>query len=259
LQARRRLELELRRAVDEDQFEIYYQPVVDLKRNQVVSFEALLRWRHPERGIVAPDEFIPLAEEIGLIVPMGAWVIRHACCDAMTWPKDISVAVNMSAVQFKNPNLLDDVITALAASKLPANRLELEITESVLLVNTEATLAVLQRLHAFGIRIVMDDFGTGCSSLSYLRMFPFDRIKIDRSFVREVSQDTSSLAVIRAVAGLGKNLAIETTAEGVETKEQLDYMYAEGVNAVQGYFFAPPRPLADLLIWYHDQKESAVA
>ena len=245
LQARRRLEIELRQAVEQEQFRVYYQPVMDPKRNKVVSFEALLRWRHPERGIVAPDEFIPLAEEIGLIVPMGASVLRRACCDAMAWPEDISVAVNISAVQFKNADLFNQVITALAVSKLPAERLELEITESVLLINTQAILTVLQRLHALGVRIVMDDFGTGYSSLSYLRQFPFDRIKIDRSFIRDVPRDASSLAVIRAVTGLGRNLTMQTTAEGVETQEQLDLLRAEGVNAVQGFLFAPPRPLAE--------------
>jgi diguanylate cyclase (GGDEF)-like protein len=249
MQARRRLELELRQAVEEEQFELYYQPVIDLDRDEVMSFEALLRWRHPERGLVMPGEFIPFAEEIGLIIPMGAWVLRRACCDAVAWPDRITVAVNLSPVQFKNPRLLNEVITALAASGLPANRLELEITESVLLVNTDATLALLHRLHDFGVHIAMDDFGTGYSSLSYLRKFPFDRIKIDGSFIG--SDDVSSLAVIRAVAGLGTNLAMATTAEGVETQQQLDRVRVEGINAVQGYLLARPCPFAetaDLLV-----------
>ena len=260
MQARRRLELELRHALEEKQFELYYQPVIDLARNEVASFEALLRWRHPERGIVAPGEFIPLAEEIGLIVPMGEWILQRACRDAMAWPDDIKVAVNLSPVQFKNPRLLDEAITALAVSNLPARRLELEITENVLLVNTEATLTLLHRLHDFGIHIAMDDFGTGYSSLSYLRMFPFDRIKIDRSFVTEISQGGSSLAVIRAVTGLSASLAMETTAEGVETTEQLDQLRAEGLHAVQGYLFARPCPFAetaDLLVSLRDRMKPA--
>lgn len=245
LQARRLLEMELRRGVEEEEFEVYYQPVIDPERDKVVSFEALLRWRHPERGIVPPDEFIPLAEESGLIVPIGGWILRRACRDAMTWPNDISIAVNVSAIQFRSSDLVEEVIRALAVSKLPPYRLELEITESVLLVNTDAILSTLERLHGFGVSIAMDDFGTGYSSLSYLRRFPFDRIKIDRSFVRDLSEDAGSLAVVSAIAGLGRSLGMKTTVEGVESPEQYRLLRAEGVTAMQGFLFAPPRPLVE--------------
>jgi len=245
LQKRRMLELELRRALDEHQFELHYQPVVDIKRSEVTGFEALLRWRHPERGLVLPGEFIPLAEESGLISRLGGWALRQACCDAMSWPGSVTIAVNLSPSQFKSPHLLQDVITALAVSRLPASRLELEITEGVLLANTEATLSLLNTLRSFGIRIAMDDFGVGYSSLSYLRRFPFDRIKIDGSFIRSMSEDASSLAIIRAVKGLSGDLSIAVTAEGVETDKQLEQLRAEGIGAIQGYVFSRPRPFAE--------------
>ena len=245
LQKRRMLELELRRALDEDQFELHYQPVVDIERDQVTGFEALLRWRHPERGLVLPDEFIPVAEESGLIVRLGGWVLRQACCDALSWPDSVTIAVNLSPSQFKSHHLLQDVITALAVSRLPANRLELEITEGVLLANTEANLSLLNTLRSLGIRIAMDDFGVGYSSLSYLRRFPFDRIKIDGSFIRSMSKDASSLAIIRAVKGLSGDLSIALTAEGVETDKQLEQLRAEEISTIQGYVFSHPRPFAE--------------
>jgi len=245
LQKRRMLEKELRNAIAQEQFELHYQPVVDITRNEVTCFEALLRWRHPERGLIMPGEFIALAEECWLIGRIGAWVLRRACCDAMSWPGNITIAVNLSPAQFKSPYLLQDVINALAASKLPANRLELEITEGVLLANTESTLSVLETLRGFGIRIAMDDFGVGYSSLSYLSRFPFDRIKIDGSFVRTMAEDASSLAIIRAVRGLSGDLSIALTAEGVETEMQLEQLRAEGVGTVQGYVFSRPRPFAE--------------
>ena len=222
LQARRRLEIGLRKALAEEEFELHYQPLVNLKENSVTGFEALLRWRDPERGLIPPGEFIPLAEETGLIVPIGDWVIKRACADAAGWPRDLRVAVNLSAVQFKGRHLTNVVFSALAASHLSASRLELEITESVLLTNNETTLATLHQLHDFGVRISMDDFGTGYSSLSYLRSFPFDKIKIDQSFIRDLGGSDDSLAIVRAVTGLGAALGMTTTAEGVESSEQLD-------------------------------------
>jgi diguanylate cyclase (GGDEF)-like protein len=246
MQARRALELDLRRALLHNQFELHYQPVVNLTTLQVTGMEALLRWQHPERGTVPPGEFIPLAEEIGLIVPLGEWILRQACSDAATWDRDIKVAVNISPAQFRSKKLLEAVMTALALSKLPADRLELEVTEGVLLVDTEATLSLLHQLRALGVGIAMDDFGTGYSSLSYLRRFPFDKIKIDSSFIRTISDDASSFAIIRAVTGLSNSLGMVTTAEGVETTEQLDRVRAEGCTEVQGFLFSAARPAAEV-------------
>jgi diguanylate cyclase (GGDEF)-like protein len=245
IQSRRTLELELRKALINSEFELYFQPVVNLQSGDVSGFEALLRWNHPERGLVSPVDFIPLAEETGLIIPLGEWVLRQACAEAMTWPLPVKVAVNLSPVQFKNRNLVQTVVTALAYSRLPAQRLELEITETVLLGETDANLATLHQLRALGVHISMDDFGTGCSSLSYVRNFPFDKIKIDRSFVRELAERPDCMAIVRAVAGLGTSLGITTTAEGVETQEQLDRLRAEGCTEMQGYLFSPPRPACE--------------
>jgi diguanylate cyclase (GGDEF)-like protein len=246
LQERRRLELDLRRALANQEFVLFYQPLVDARSEEITGFEALVRWKHPERGIVAPSEFVPLAEEIGLIVPLGEWIIRQACSDAATWPKDIRVAVNLSPAQFKSPTLAYAVVAALESSRLLASRLELEITESVLLANSEATMAVLHQLRSLGVRIAMDDFGTGYSSLSYLRSFPFDKIKIDRSFVRELGEADDCVAIVGAVAGLGASLGMTTTAEGVETAEQLRKVREQGCVEVQGYYFSRPRPQADI-------------
>jgi diguanylate cyclase (GGDEF)-like protein len=241
-QARRTLELDLRKALTNGEFELYYQPVVSLATDHIISFEALLRWNHPVRGLVAPLEFIHLAEETALIVPIGEWVLRQACREAAKWPSDISIAVNVSPAQFAARNLSQVVISALAASGLAAMRLELEITESVLLLGTDSTLATLHQLRKMGVRISMDDFGTGYSSLSYLRSFPFDKIKIDRSFVHDVSSNEDSKAIIRAVTGLGASLHMTTTGEGVETQEELDYLKREGCIEAQGYFFSKPKP-----------------
>jgi EAL domain-containing protein (putative c-di-GMP-specific phosphodiesterase class I) len=246
VQMRRTLELDLRRAYANGEFELYYQPLINLKANEISGFEALLRWRHPERGMVSPADFIPLTEEIGLIVPIGEWVLRKACADAMTWPGDIKVAVNLSPVQFRNKGLTAAVMSALAYSRLPARRLELEITESVLLAETDSNLATLHQLREIGVHISMDDFGTGYSSLSYLRSFPFDKIKIDQSFVRELAERPDCMAIIRAVAGLGTSLGIATTAEGVETEEQLLRLRAEGCTEVQGFLFSAPRPTGEV-------------
>jgi diguanylate cyclase (GGDEF)-like protein len=246
MQARRKLEIDLRKAIANGEFELFYQPLVDMKTEYVTGFEALIRWHHPERGMIPPLDFIPIAEETGLIVPMGDWVLRQACAEAATWPSDVKVAVNLSPVQFKNKILLPSVISALAASGLSPNRLELEITESVLLQDSGATLAVLHELRALGVRISMDDFGTGYSSLSYLRKFPFDKIKIDQSFIFDMSDHDDSLAIVRAVIAMGSGLGIATTAEGVETAEQFKQLKLEGCTEVQGYLFSPPRPAADV-------------
>ena len=247
LQERRRLEVALRRAVAESQFTLHYQPQVISQTGEIVGFEALVRWNHPERGLVSPLEFIPLAEEIGLIAPLGEWVLRTACRDAMAWPRDIKVAVNLSPLQFKQSILSHIVVSALAESGLPAHRLELEITETVLLAETGSTLATLHHLRSLGVRIAMDDFGTGYSSLSYLRLFPFDKIKIDRSFVRDLDNSADCVAIVKAIAGLGSNLGMATTAEGVETKEQLATIALHGYTEVQGYYFSEPKPAADVL------------
>ncbi len=246
LQARRVLELDLRKAIVAGEFRLFYQPLINLASGEVSGFEALLRWAHPTRGLVSPMEFIPLAEETGLIVPIGEWVLRRASAEAAGWPVAIKVAVNLSPAQFKSRNLVPAVVGALAASGLASSRLELEITESVLLENNAATLATLHQLRALGVRISMDDFGTGYSSLSYLRSFPFDKIKIDQSFTRDLADKQDSAAIIRAVAGLGHSLGIATTAEGVETARQLELLRAEGCTEVQGYFFSQPRPAEEV-------------
>jgi diguanylate cyclase (GGDEF)-like protein len=245
-QARRLLEIDLRAAVAEGQFELHYQPILDLGTDAVVSVEALVRWNHPKRGMIPPLEFIPLAEETGMIVALGEWVLRNACAEAVRWPQDIRVAVNLSPVQFKNRNLVASVANAVAAAGLAPQRLELEITEAVLLQESASTLATLHTLRAFGVRISMDDFGTGYSSLSYLRSFPFDKIKIDRSFITELATRDDAMAIVRAVTGLGKSLGISTTAEGVETNEQLALLRSEGCTEVQGYLLSRPLTAAGI-------------
>ena len=246
MQLRRQLELDLRRAAAVGEFELYYQPTVQVDDEHIVSFEALLRWHHPERGLLLPETFIPLSEEIGLINSIGAWVLKEACRVAMTWPDDIMVSVNLSPVQFKNDALVLEVMAALGTSGLAARRLELEITETVLLQDTDETVNTLTKLRELGVRIAMDDFGTGYSSLGYLRKFPFDRIKIDRSFIRDVAEKPDSIAIVRAVAGLSSTLGMATTAEGVETKEQLAALKAEGCTEVQGFLFSEPKPAREL-------------
>jgi diguanylate cyclase (GGDEF)-like protein len=242
MQARRELELDLRRALVNNEFELYYQPLVNIESDAVCGFEALIRWNHPTRGMVSPDEFISLAEEVGEIEAIGSWVLRTACQEAASWPEDIKVAVNLSPLQFRSGSLVLHVTSALAATRLRADRLELEITEGLLLQDTEATLATLHQLRALGVRISMDDFGTGYSSLSYLRKFPFDKIKIDRSFVRDLSETDDCIAIVRAVMDLGYGLGMSTTAEGVETVEQLAHLRREGCIEAQGYLISPPRP-----------------
>jgi diguanylate cyclase (GGDEF)-like protein len=246
VQARRILELDLRKAIPAGEFEVFYQPIVNLAEDRISGFEALVRWNHPTRGRVSPMEFIPLAEQTGLIVAIGEWVVRQACAEARTWPSDLRVAVNVSPVQIRSRNLVSSVMSALAAAGLPSDRLEIEITETVLMHDDAATLAVLHQLHDLGVRISMDDFGTGYSSLSYLRSFPFDKIKIDQSFVRDLLHRPDSIAIIRAVAALGKSFGMCTLAEGVETREQLEKMRAEGCTEVQGYFYSRPVPAGEV-------------
>ncbi len=246
MQARRALEADLRTAIAKEEFVLHYQSIVNLATGRIEGFEALLRWQHGARGLVPPADFIPIAEETGLIVPLGEWVIRQACADAACWPDPVKVAVNLSPVQLKSANLVPTIVAALNASGLSPHRLELEITETVLLQDSEATLATLHQLRDLGTRISMDDFGTGYSSLSYLRKFPFDKIKIDRSFIRDMSKHDDSIAIVRAVAALGKSLGMATTAEGVETQDQLERVKTEGCTEVQGFFFSPPRPAAEI-------------
>jgi diguanylate cyclase (GGDEF)-like protein len=240
VQRRRTLESDLRQAIERGELQAVYQPILELASGRVSGFEALLRWRHPSRGMVSPVEFIPVAEEMGLIVPIGAWMLRRACTDAMTWPDGVRVAVNVSAIQFRDPNLVATVATALADSGLPASRLEIEITESLLLEGEAATGALLHRLRGLGVRIAMDDFGTGYSSLGYLRSFPFDKIKIDQSFIRDLDSKPDSRAIVRAIIGLGRSLGMRTTAEGVETRTVLDILRTEGCAEAQGYLFSRP-------------------
>jgi len=256
-QARRQLETDLRRAIAEGQFELYFQPLFDLETNRISAFEALLRWRHPTRGLVAPDDFIPLAEETGLIVPIGSWVAQEACRQATLWPDDIRIAVNISSVQFGKSGLTEVLLQALAASGLDPRRLEVEITESIFLESTDAILSVLHSLRSLGIRIALDDFGTGYSSLSYLQSFPFDKIKIDRSFIQQLLSRSGSTAIVRAITDLARALGMETTAEGVENKEQLAELRLQGCSSVQGYLFSEPVNAATVLELLADERPAA--
>ncbi len=259
MQARRSLELDLRKAMRSDQFELHYQPLVNLETDTISGMEALARWRHPERGLVSPAEFIPVAEEIGLIGELGEWVIRQACADAATWPKNVRVSVNLSPEQFRGGNLSQIVFSAIARSQISPSRLELEITENALLENNESTVKTLHELREMGIRIAMDDFGTGYSSLSYLRSFPFDKIKIDGSFVRDLSADTDASAIVNAVATLSQSLGMSTTAEGVETEAQRRLVKEAGYTEMQGFLYSKPRPAAEIAELFFDHKQQARA
>jgi diguanylate cyclase (GGDEF)-like protein len=261
LQMRRALELDLRDALANNEFEVHYQPVFDLHENRIGGFEALLRWNHPTRGQVSPAEFISLAEEIGLIVPLGEWVLRTACAEAATWPKYIKLAVNVSVAQFKTAHLLEAVTDSVHAAGLSPRRLELEITESLLLANNSTTLGKLHELRAFGVRIAMDDFGTGYSSLSYLRSFPFDKIKIDQSFISAMTSKDDSRAIVRAMTAMASSLGIRATAEGVETQEQLAWLRAAGCDEAQGFLFSralPPARLPELIRQWNAQTREMV-
>jgi EAL domain-containing protein (putative c-di-GMP-specific phosphodiesterase class I) len=245
-QARRALEMDMRLALTRGEFELYYQPIAATDTGEVSGFEALIRWNHPVRGLVSPDEFIPLAEDTGLIVPVGEWVLREACRQGVAWGDEVTVAVNLSSVQFRSRNLVAAVVAALDMSGFPPCRLELEITETVLLQETEMTMAVLHKLRDLGVKIAMDDFGTGYSSLSYLRSFPFDKIKIDRSFVRDLGKSPDCGAIISAVTSLAARLGVATVAEGVETVGQLEELRRQGCTQVQGFLFSPPVPASQV-------------
>lgn len=246
LMARRAIEHDLREALADEAFELWYQPSIDLATGRTTGFEALARWNHSKRGMISPAEFIPIAEEIRLIERLGEWVIRRACADAAAWPSDVRVAVNLSPLQFKNNDLVRTVLMALASSGLPAHRLELEITESILLDDSEGNLAILHQLRGLGVRIAVDDFGIGYSSLSYLRMFPFDRIKIDRSFVMELPASSECVKIIRSMVELARSLGIDITAEGIETSEQLAELRANGCMEGQGFLFGAARSVAEI-------------
>jgi diguanylate cyclase (GGDEF)-like protein len=256
---RRILEMDLRQAIQDGGFEVYYQPCLGLENNEITGCEALLRWRHPQRGMISPAEFVPIAEETGLINPLGEWVLNTACAEAATWPDHIRLAVNVSPVQFKSGTLALKVIAALAASGLAASRLELEITEAVLIRDDDAALAVLHQLRAVGVRIALDDFGTGYSSLSYLQRFPFDKIKIDRCFVTDIAEPEGSSCIVQAVVNIAAERRMTTTAEGVETEQQRDLLRALGCSEMQGYLFSPPKPAAEIrpLLFTHQQNPVA--
>lgn len=246
VQRRRQMEIDLRTATSNGDFELYYQPLLNLDKNRVGTFEALLRWRQSNVGMVSPADFIPVAEETGLIIPIGEWVLRAACAEAASWPDDTRVSVNLSPAQFQQDNLLAVVLQALADANLPADRLELEITESILLENTEATLAILRSLREAGVRIAMDDFGIGFSSMRSISVFPFDKIKLDQSFVTDFGSSERAGTIIEVMAMLGRRLNITVTAEGVETEEQLAWLRSLGVSEVQGYLISRPSPASQV-------------
>jgi diguanylate cyclase (GGDEF)-like protein/PAS domain S-box-containing protein len=246
-QSRRKIEVELRDAIQNDVLRPYYQPLIDLSSGRITGFEALVRWPHADRGMVSPADFIPVAEETGLINPLGGLMLRRACMDAVIWPDQVRVAVNLSPLQFRTGNLLSVVTDALKHSGLPPRRLELEITETLLLEKSSQVLATLHALRALGVRIALDDFGTGYSSLSYLRSFPFDKIKIDQSFVRDLGANREAQAIIRSIVSLGKGLGVTITAEGVETEAELSCLRTEGCDEGQGYLFSKARPNAEII------------
>jgi diguanylate cyclase (GGDEF)-like protein len=240
VQERRALELDLRDALGTDQFRLNYQPLVDLRTGRVTTCEALMRWKHPVRGEVPPAVFIPIAEETGMIVALGEWALNRACVEAATWPHGVKVAVNLSPVQFRDRGLALQVVTALAKSGLPAQRLELEVTERLLLEDNDGTLATMQQLNNLGVALSLDDFGTGYSSLNYLRKFPFHKLKIDQSFVADLGDESDVRAIIGAVASLGAGLNMTVVAEGIETEEQMKLVTTQGCHEGQGYLFGRP-------------------
>jgi predicted signal transduction protein with EAL and GGDEF domain len=275
MQVRRGLELDLRRALEHCgpapadtgpgamEFEVFYQPTLDLRTRALRGFEALVRWRHPERGLIPPADFIPLAEECGLILPLGAWVLRRACAEAAGWPGPMTLAVNLSPAQFTGGGLVTMVAKALGMAGLPPERLELEITETAMLQETETVLATLRGLQELGVGIAMDDFGTGYSSLGYLRRFPFDRLKVDRSFIEDLGQREASDAIVRAILALCHSLGIAVTAEGVETWQQADALEraleGQGSMLVQGWLFGRPAPAAEIAATWFAPGEAATA
>jgi predicted signal transduction protein with EAL and GGDEF domain len=245
LQARKSLEYEMRQALPREEFVINYQPLIDLRTQRVTAVEALLRWHHPEHGPVSPETFIPIAEKCGLIAPISEWVLRTACTQVLNWP-DLRVAVNLSPVHFRSRELVDTIKSVLKETGLAPERLELEVTESVLIKDTAAALDILNALKALGVSIAMDDFGTGYSSLGYLNSFPFDKLKIDRSFISSLEDQEKSRAIVRSVLSLGESLQMTITAEGVEKIEQVECLMREGCQQVQGYFFGRPVPAREL-------------
>jgi len=245
VRARRQLEIDLRKAIADQALEVYYQPCLSLQSDRITGCEALLRWRHPERGMISPAEFIPIAEETGLINELGEWVLAKACIEATTWPEGINLAVNVSPVQFKSGTLALKIVSALASSGLPAHRLELEITEAVLIRDDEAALDILHQLREIGVQIALDDFGTGYSSLSYLQRFPFDKIKIDRCFVNDLAE-TGGSSIVQAVVNIAAARHMKTTAEGVETERQQQLLRGLGCTEMQGYLFSAPKPADEL-------------
>jgi diguanylate cyclase (GGDEF)-like protein/PAS domain S-box-containing protein len=259
--ARRLLEIDLRQAVADGALEVYYQPCVNLQDNTITGCEALLRWRHPQRGLISPAEFIPVAEETGLINQIGEWVLTTACAEAATWPESVKLAVNVSPVQFRSNTLALKIVTALAQSGLAPDRLELEITEAVLIRDDEAALAILHQLRAIGVRIALDDFGTGYSSLSYLQRFPFDKIKIDRCFITDMEQADGSFSIVQAVVNIAAARHMTTTAEGVETRRQQELLRALGCSEMQGYLFSAAKPAPEIrqLIFQPAKKSTVVA
>jgi diguanylate cyclase (GGDEF)-like protein/PAS domain S-box-containing protein len=260
LQGRRTLEIELRDALQRDELTVHFQPLVDIETSIVVGCEALARWTHPTRGPISPVDFIPVAEDTGLIIPLGEYVLRAACREAASWPHERLIAVNLSVVQFRFAGLVEQVRRVLRETGLPAHRLELEITESILIEDKEATMAILTELRALGVRIALDDFGTGYSSLAYLSSFPFDKIKIDRSFVRDVESRPDAAAIIRAIVSIASTLGMGATAEGVETECELEWLRRHGCDEAQGFLFGRPVPAQGLgAIIAEDQRASARA
>jgi len=259
MKERRDLEMDLRQALTNGEFELHYQPLVNLQTNEITAFEALLRWHHPAKGLISPADFIPIAEETGLIVSIGEWVLRTACKETANWPDHVKVAVNLSPAQLKTKNLVSIVKDALADCDMAPERLQLEITETMLMQNTFATLAMLHELRKLGVQIAMDDFGTGYSSLSYLRSFPFDKIKIDRSFIQDLANGAEPRAIVHAVAGLAKCLNMISTAEGVETQQQLDTLQAVGCTEMQGYLFSKAKPADEIVALFRSQMLKAGA
>jgi predicted signal transduction protein with EAL and GGDEF domain len=252
--ARREIERDLRNALLRDELEVHYQPFVDLTSHETVGFEALVRWRHPRRGLLPPAEFIQVAEQAGHIVELGAQVLRQACAEAAQWPNHMRIAVNLSPLQLQSPGFALTVLNALQSSGLPAHRLELEITETVLLSDCLATRSALNFLKQMGVMLAMDDFGTGYSALSYLRMFPIDRVKIDRSFVEDIMEKEDARSIVRAVLSLARDLGIKTTAEGIETEGQLYWLSEAGCGDAQGYLFSKPIPGNELYGYLEKQQ-----
>jgi len=258
MRERRAIETGLRLALAEGQLELHYQPLVDARTGHITSAEALVRWNHPQRGLISPADFIGIAEETGLIVPLGKWVMQTACAEAATWPESMGIAINLSPAQFRDRAMVASIVDALHSTALNPQRLELEITEGVLLSDEAGTLETLNHLRTLGVRVSMDDFGTGYSSLSYLRKFPFDKIKIDQSFVRQVPHDAESSAIVRAIITMAKCLGMSTTVEGVETTEQFDFSVAAGCDTIQGYLVGYPLNRADLATMVASRSQAAV-